>query len=112
MTDTQFPNYLAMRTRVPLGVWRAVRVVSVATLAAIVVAAVAAPSNTLTLFWGVLVPLLPLVFLVVPGAWRNVCPLAALNQASRNLGVSGRRRRRAGSPSMGTSWRRACSSGR
>ena len=51
-------------------------------------AAVVGPTDTLTLFWGVLIPILPLVFLVAPGAWRNVCPLAALNQASRNLGVS------------------------
>ena len=42
----------------------------------------------LILFWGVLVPVLPLVFLVAPGSWRNVCPLAALNQGSRNLGIS------------------------
>lgn len=88
MTDTRFPNYLGMPTRVPLAVWHAIRFVAVAALAAMVVAAVLVPTDALTIFWGILVPILPLVFLVVPGSWRNVCPLAALNQASRNLGVS------------------------
>ena len=88
MTDTSFPNYLEMTSRVSLGVWRAIRVVSVAALVTICVAAVLVPTDTLTLFWGVLIPILPVVFLIAPGSWRNVCPLAALNQSSRNLGVS------------------------
>jgi nitrite reductase (NADH) large subunit len=88
VTDTRFPNYLGMPTRVPLSVWHAVRFVSIAALVAMIGAAVLVPADALTVFWGILVPVLPLVFLVVPGSWRNVCPLAALNQASRNLGVS------------------------
>ena len=88
MADPHFPNYLEMPTRVPLWVWRALRVAAVGVFLAIAMASIVAPDDTLILFWGVLVPVLPLVFLVAPGSWRNVCPLAALNQGSRNLGIS------------------------
>ena len=40
------------------------------------------PEPTLTLFWSVLIPVLPAVFLVSPGAWRNVCPLATVGMGS------------------------------
>ncbi len=110
MSDPGFPNYLEMTSRVPLGVWRAIRVVSVAALVAICVAAVLDPTDTLTLFWGVLIPILPVVFLIAPGSWRNVCPLAALNQSSRNLGCLAPRPRPAGSPSTDSSSRRPRSS--
>ena len=35
--------------------------------------------------WKVVIPLLPLLFLTVPGLWRNLCPLAASNQTPRAL---------------------------
>ena len=51
MSDTDFPNYLQMPTRVPLWVWHVIRFGSVAALVAVVVAAVVSPDDTLTLFW-------------------------------------------------------------
>ena len=47
-----------------------------------------APSTGLFLFFGVVVPLLPILFFVAPGLWRNICPLAAANQTPRVLGFS------------------------
>jgi NADPH-dependent 2,4-dienoyl-CoA reductase/sulfur reductase-like enzyme len=38
--------------------------------------------------WKLVVPLLPLLFLVAPGVWRNICPLAASNQTPRVLGLT------------------------
>ena len=38
--------------------------------------------------WKVVIPLLPLLFLVAPGLWRNICPLAASNQTPRALGIT------------------------
>jgi nitrite reductase (NADH) large subunit len=38
------------------------------------------PKPTLNLLWNVVVPLLPATFLISPGLWRNLCPLASLNQ--------------------------------
>ena len=46
------------------------------------------PEIGLTLFWMVLVPILPAVFMLAPGVWRNVCPMAALNQTPRLLGFT------------------------
>ena len=38
--------------------------------------------------WKIVIPLLPLLFLVAPGVWRNLCPLAASNQTPRVLGLT------------------------
>ncbi|HEX4933297.1 MAG TPA: hypothetical protein VFV33_08975, partial [Gemmatimonadaceae bacterium] len=51
-----------------------------------VVAVLVRPEPSLTLFWGVVVPLLPLSFLVNPLLWRGVCPLATLNMLSNTPG--------------------------
>lgn len=61
------------------------------------------PEPSLTLFWGVVVPLLPFSFFVSPLLWRGVCPLATLNMIANTPG--GRRHpshvaRWAGAPAM------------
>jgi len=48
------------------------------------------PVRVLALFWGVVIPLLPLSFLISPQLWRAVCPLATLNMFDQR---TGRRRR-------------------
>jgi len=83
-----FPNYLAMPARLSLRFWHGIRFISIAGLVAVAVGGVARPADTLTFFWGLVIPVLPLVFLVAPGSWRNVCPLAGINQASRYMGVT------------------------
>ena len=42
----------------------------------------------LRIVWGIGIPLLPILFFVAPGLWRNICPLAASNQAPRVLGIT------------------------
>ncbi len=32
-----------------------------------------------TVFWKLIVPLVPVILLIVPSVWRNICPLATLN---------------------------------
>ncbi len=83
-----FPVYTDMRTHVPLWVWRAVRVVSVLAYVALCVALFVRPAGGLFVLFGIIVPLLPLLFFVAPGVWRNVCPLASANQAPRVLGFT------------------------
>lgn len=83
-----FAPYVQQRSRVPEVVWHAVRAVSVATYLAVCALLVARPADGLFVFWNLVVPVLPLVFFVAPGAWRNVCPLAAGNQMSRLLQVT------------------------
>ena len=86
--ESTFPNYLEIPRRVPVAAWRAIQMVSVAVAVAIIVTLFVAPDMGLTIFWKLLVPLLPLVFLTAPGVWRNVCPLAALNQTPRRAGFT------------------------
>ncbi|WP_018333235.1 FAD-dependent oxidoreductase [Actinomycetospora chiangmaiensis] len=86
--ETVFPVSTEMRTRVPIGVWHAVRIGSVLLYVALCVALFVAPSTGLFWFFGVIVPLLPILFFTAPGLWRNICPLAASNQAPRVLGFT------------------------
>ena len=46
------------------------------------------PAGGLFAFFKVIVPLLPILFFTAPGLWRNICPLAASNQAPRVRGFS------------------------
>ena len=49
---------------------------------------IAVPDTGLFVMWKIVIPLLPLLFLVAPGVWRNLCPLAASNQAPRALNLT------------------------
>ena len=51
-----------------------------------------APRIGLHAFWNVLIPVAPLVLVVAPGVWRNVCPLASAALLPRHLGRSRRLR--------------------
>ena len=84
---TLFPNYLQLRSRSRLTprFWRWVRAGVVVAALAYVVLLLVAPAAGLLLWWRLTVPVLPLVFLAAPGIWRNVCPLAAANQAPRRF---------------------------
>ena len=46
------------------------------------------PAGALFAFFKIIVPLLPILFFVAPGLWRNLCPLAAANQTPRVLGFT------------------------
>jgi nitrite reductase (NADH) large subunit len=83
-----FPNFTQIRDPVPQPVWRAARIASVLAALGVCALLVADPDAGLDLWWELLVPLLPLVWFVAPGLWRNVCPLAAANQVPRVLGFT------------------------
>jgi nitrite reductase (NADH) large subunit len=83
-----FPNYMEMHRRIPISVWHAVRVVSVCAYIGLCVGLFVRPAGGLFWFFKVVVPLLPITFFVAPGLWRNVCPLAASNQAPRVFGFT------------------------
>jgi NADPH-dependent 2,4-dienoyl-CoA reductase/sulfur reductase-like enzyme/ferredoxin len=83
-----FRNYTELPRHVPISAWRAVRVVSVAVYVALVTGLFVSPAGALFAFFNVTVPLLPVVFFVAPGLWRNICPLAAVNQAPRVFGFT------------------------
>lgn len=78
-----FPAYTEMTHKVPATVWLVARVISVGCYVALVLAMFVRPALGLFVFFNLVVPVLPLVLLVAPGLWRNICPLAASNQAPR-----------------------------
>ena len=82
-----FPNYIELRTRshVPPRFWAIARFSSVTAVLIYVGILVLDPALGLFLFWRLTIPVLPALFLVAPGLWRNVCPLAASNQTPRLL---------------------------
>jgi NADPH-dependent 2,4-dienoyl-CoA reductase/sulfur reductase-like enzyme/ferredoxin len=83
------PRYLHVRLRRPASAWPLVRLFSVGATLAIVVTLLRWPETGHVVFWDILIALLPLVFLLAPGLWRNACPMAAMNQAPRVLGLAG-----------------------
>ena len=46
------------------------------------------PELGLNLFWNLWIPLAPALLLLIPGFWRNVCPLASGSLLLRRLGLS------------------------
>lgn len=80
---TAFANFTQMRTRVPMWAWHTARSVSVSAAFSMIALLVLRPKLGLTIFWGWIVPLLPILFFLAPGLWRNICPLAASNQVPR-----------------------------
>ena len=82
-----FPNYTHLSKFFPTSIWDTLRGLSI--MSALVMAAVlwTNPSLGLHVFWGLVVPALPLVFFIAPGIWRNICPLAASNQLPRLAGI-------------------------
>ena len=88
LAATAFPNYTQIPKGVSIRTWWAIRIASIT--AALIVAGllIASPDDGLFVMWKLVVPLLPLLFLVAPGVWRNLCPLAASNQTPRVLGLT------------------------
>jgi nitrite reductase (NADH) large subunit len=80
-----FPNYIQLRTRsrLPAQLWPWMRAGSVVGTLALVAVLIIIPQTGLFVFWRLLIPILPLLFLIAPGLWRNICPLAASNQTPR-----------------------------
>ncbi len=86
-TRDLFPAYTDLPKKVPLRLWQAIRVVSIVTYLVLIVLLFVRPAAGLFVFFGVIVPVLPAVFLIAPGLWRNICPLAATNQIPRVLAL-------------------------
>ena len=83
-----FVPSIEMRQSVPHRLWTAARWVSVLASFGLAAYSFVQPTQALHLFWALYVPVLPVVFLVAPGIWRNICPMAALNQIPRTLGFT------------------------
>lgn len=76
----------------PPRLWAAFRIVGVLCCVGVSLATLRSPAIGLMLFWQAVMLPLPLVLLVAPGLWRNVCPMATLNSLPGRLGWSRGRR--------------------
>lgn len=73
-------------------IWRIVQAAVWLAGAFILMALIFFPSMGILLFWNVLIPVAPLLFVLLPGVWRNVCPLATTNLLPRHFNLSKRKR--------------------
>ena len=81
-----FRNYTQLKPRVPMAVWWCARAVVMAAAIALALLLVLRPETGLLLFWGLAIPLVPGLLVIAPGLWRQVCPMATMNQLPRLLG--------------------------
>ncbi len=88
MENEAFPNYTQLTPIVPRVIWWILRSLTLSLTLFVIYLLFATPETGLVLIWQLLIPLLPLSFAVIPGLWRNICPLALLNQLPRQFGVS------------------------
>jgi len=66
--------------------WRLPQWLALLATAILLVVLLVAPRIGLTTLWDVAIPLLPAVFLIQPGIWRNICPLATLSMLPNRSG--------------------------
>jgi hypothetical protein len=78
-----FEVYTRMSAHTPGRAWTVLRLGSLAGAGLLAALLFILPSLGLWLFWTVLVTALPLVLIIAPGFWRNVCPIATVNQLPR-----------------------------
>ena len=76
----RFYNYSEMPKVIPRLFTYMLRLMTLAATAGLVLALFSFPDLGHLLLWGIIVPLLPLLIMVAPGFWRNICPAATLNQ--------------------------------
>ena len=88
MDKLAFPNYTQLDSRLPAVFWWLLRGLTLVFTLFVIFLLFTRPDQGLVLFWKILIPLLPLSFAVIPGLWRNICPMALLNQLPRTLGFS------------------------
>ena len=88
MATIAFPNYTQIPSKLSLRAWRGIRAVSLVFALVVAGLLIADPDTGLFLMWKVIIPALPLLFMVAPGVWRNICPLATSNQTPRALGMT------------------------
>lgn len=86
--DKPFPSYLEMPARLPAWFWWGFRLATFAVMLGVAWMVATAPETGFALFWKVLIPSLPLLFATAPGIWRQICPMAFLNQLPRTFGFS------------------------
>ena len=82
----------AQLSKKSIAIWRIVQFIIWLLGACILTCLLFFPPIGVLLFWNLLIPIAPFLFVVAVGIWRNVCPLATTNLLPRHLGLSQRKK--------------------
>jgi nitrite reductase (NADH) large subunit len=85
---TRFPPYTQIPSSVTPRTWQLARIAVLALTLATAAFMLIDRARGLMTFWQLLVPALPMLFAVAPGLWRQICPMAFLNQLPVEKGWS------------------------
>jgi hypothetical protein len=91
MTATHFKSGDQLSAKSIL-TWRIVQAFVWLTGAGILFCLLFFPKLGLLLFWNILIPIAPALFVFATGVWRNICPLATTTLLPRHLGLSKQKR--------------------
>jgi nitrite reductase (NADH) large subunit len=83
-----FPSYLEMKQPLPVWVWQVLRAGMVIGALALIALLFMRPHDGLIAWWLFVLPCIPLLLMLAPGIWRNLCPMAAVNQYPRLFGFT------------------------
>ena len=83
-----FANYTRRTSALPKPVWQALRVLTLLVTLGLAALLALQPTLGLMLWWGLAIPALPALLVIAPGLWRQICPMAFLNQIPRLTGSS------------------------
>jgi len=75
-----FPVNTELEQKISPGVWKGIQFSAVIVVIALCVVLFVYADRTLFLLWRIIIPVLPLAFLLALDLWRNICPLATLSQ--------------------------------
>ena len=84
----EFENDTGSESHILTFPWDLIRLIVLTACGVLIYASSHFPEHFLFVFWTFVIPILPLIFWLVPGLWRNICPLATANQLPRMLGIS------------------------
>ncbi len=74
-----------------LAIWRAVQIAIAIAAVILVGLLIWLPDIGIALFWNCLIPVAPAILVLIPGVWRNICPMATVGLLPRKLGFSKRK---------------------
>jgi len=83
-----FRAYTDYPRTAPAWMWEAARVITLVNTLGLIALLWFKGEAGLKVFWGIAIPAVPFLLVVAPGLWRQVCPMAFLNQLPRALGFS------------------------
>lgn len=86
-----FANYTKITPRIPMGIWAALRIATLAITLIVAALLIRHPDVGLKIFWGLMIPVVPALLVIAPGLWRQICPMALLNQIPRMLKIGAAR---------------------